>query len=238
MKYYSTLAGQLKRGILSFCEKICKGLSLPVMKFISCMLYGLLKGQSVMLSDISRVLEEPITLKKTIDRLSRNLKSFDKTDELTENYINTVKESIDKETIFCLDPGEICKEYSRKQEKLCKVWDASKKKSVNGYKTVEVTALTHKTKLPIPVYTKVYSSKEDDAEKLTEENLKALKHLDKHFGTAGIRIMDRGMDDIQIYEHCKNQRFIVRAKKTVMSYTTERYGISKIWQMNSRVKSI
>jgi hypothetical protein len=180
------------------------------------MLYGLLKGQSVMLSEIGRALDEPISLKKVIERLSRNLGNFEQNEELVENYIAEMKKSIDEETIFCLDPGEIRKEYSRKQEGLCKVWDASRKRMANGYKTVEITALTHKTKLPIPVYTKIYSTSEDDAEKPTEENLKALKQLDKHFGECGIRVMDRGMDDVKIYEHCKNQRFIVRAKKTAM----------------------
>ena len=216
MKYYTTLAGQLKRGLLSFSKKICEGLSRPGIKFISSMLYGLLKGQSIMLSDIGRTLDEPMSLKKTVERLSRNLGSFTQSEKLVNNYIEEMKKKIDEETIFCLDPGEIRKEYSRKQESLCKVWDASKKKVVNGYKTVEVTALTHKTKLPIPVYTKLYSTKEDDAESLTEENLEALRHLDKHFGRNGIKIMDRGMDNVKIYKHCREQRFIVRAKKTVM----------------------
>jgi len=125
MKYYSTLAGQLKRGLLSFCEKICVGLSRPGMKFISSMLYGLLKGQSVMLSDIARSLEESITLKKVIERLSRNLGKFNQSEELVRNYTTEMKKSIDEETIFCLDPGEISKEYSRKQEGLSKIWDAS-----------------------------------------------------------------------------------------------------------------
>jgi len=238
MNYYSTISGQLKRSILNFSSKICEGLSRPSLKFISCILYGLLKGQSVMLSDIARSLEENTSSKKVIDRLSRNLTKFEKSDELTENYISEMKKSIDEETIYCLDPGDISKEYSRKQEGIGKIWDASRKRSVNGYKTVEVTALTHKTKLPIPVYTKVYSSKEEDAEKLTEENLKALKHLDKHLGNGGIRVMDRGMDDIKIYKHCKDQKFIVRAKKTAMSFTMAKCGISKNWRIRSRVKSI
>jgi hypothetical protein len=191
-----------------------------------------------MLSDIARALEENITLKKVIERLSRNLANFEHSDELESNYIEEMKKRIDEETIFCLDPGDICKEYSRKQEGLGKVWDASKKRSVNGYKTVEVTALTHKTKLPVPVYTKVYSSREEDSEKQTEENITALKHIDKHFGDGGIRIMDRGMDDIKIYKHCKDQRFIIRAKKTEISFTMARCVISKIWRMSSRVKSI
>jgi hypothetical protein len=165
-----------------------------------------------MLSEIARALNEKITLKKVIERLSRNLTTFGKTAEITENYIKEVKRSIDEETIFSLDPGDISKEYSRKQEKLCKIWDASKKRSVNGYKLVEITALTHKTKLPVPVYTNLYSGKEEDVEKLSAENLKALANLEKHFGKIGIRVMDRGMDDVKIYEYCRETRFIVRAK--------------------------
>jgi DNA-binding transcriptional ArsR family regulator len=205
--------GQLARGIVEFSKKTSKGLSLPGKKFIINMLYGLLKGQSVLLSEIARALEEPISLKKTIERLSRNLRDFDESELVIENYLEEMKKTIDAGTIYCLDPGDISKEYSRKQEGLEKIWDASKKRMVNGYKMVEVTALTHGSKLPIPVYTKTYSSKEADADILSGENLAALRHLEKHFGTGGIRVMDRGMDDVKIYRYCKNQQFIVRAKK-------------------------
>jgi len=212
MNKYSTLAYEMKRGIINFSEKICAGLSNVKFKFVSCMLYGLLRNQSVKLSEIARGLEEGITLKKTIERLSRNLTKFDKRDELTKNYTNIVKGSVDNDTIFCLDPGEICKKYSKKQEGLCKVWDASEKKVVNGYKLVEITALTHKSKLPVPVYTKLYSSEEEDIEKQSIENVLALKELDKRFGKIGIRVGDRGMDDVKIYDYCRGSRYIIRAK--------------------------
>jgi hypothetical protein len=212
MKDYTTVGGQLKRGLGKFAKKICEGLGRVKLKFVGSMLYGLMKGQSVLISEIGRALEEGIALKKTVERLARNLKRFDGCGTITENYISIVKESIDEETIFILDPGEISKEYSRKQEKLCKVWDASKKRSVNGYKLVEIVALTHGTKLPVPVYTKVHSTKEEDVEKQSAENISALKYLDEHFGTIGIRIMDRGMDDINIYRQCMKSKYIVRAK--------------------------
>jgi hypothetical protein len=51
---------------------------------------------------------------------------------LIENYMNEIKPLIDKETIFCVDPGDIAKRCSRKQEGLSKVWDGDAKKSVNG----------------------------------------------------------------------------------------------------------
>ena len=215
MNNYTTLGWQLKRGLLNFSEKICENLSRPILKFVSSMLYGLLKSQSVMLTEIARALEEGITVKKTVERLSRNLKEFSRSSQLVENYMETIKGKVDEETIYCIDPGDLCKEYSRKQEKLGKVWDGSKKKVVNGYKLIEITALTHGSKLPIPEYTELYSA-ETEYSVETAEILESLKHLDKHFGNGGIRTMDRAMDNVKIYSHCtsKEQQFIVRAKSS------------------------
>ena len=69
---YTTLNHNLKRGILKFSEKISKNLSKPEFKFVSQMVFGILSAQSCMLSEISRHLGEKITIKKVIDRLSRN----------------------------------------------------------------------------------------------------------------------------------------------------------------------
>lgn len=215
MNHYTTLAGQLKELKLNFTENLCEGLSRPVWKFISNMLFGLLKGQSVMLTDISRSLCERIALKKTVDRLSRMMTKFTDREKgiLMYNYTNEVKPSIDNDTIFCLDPGDLAKLYSRRQEGLCKIWDASLKKSVNGYKLTEVVALTHKSKLPIPVYSELHSTEESDYDGTNGEVLKALYHLDKHFGDAGITAADRGMDDVKIYKYCgTKKRFVIRTK--------------------------
>ena len=45
-------------------------------KFLLQMIYGILAGNKLHLSEIARSLNENITLKKTIDRLSRNLSAF------------------------------------------------------------------------------------------------------------------------------------------------------------------
>ncbi|SDL08006.1 hypothetical protein SAMN04515655_1721, partial [Halanaerobium congolense] len=54
------------------------------------MIYRFLNSQSVLLSEISRSLEENILFKKTIERLSRNLKNFDDQKDLIEEYINKI----------------------------------------------------------------------------------------------------------------------------------------------------
>jgi len=67
----------MKRKVSNFSKNISKILSKPKSKFITQMIYGFLHSQSVLLSEISRGLKENILLKKTIERLSRNLENFD-----------------------------------------------------------------------------------------------------------------------------------------------------------------
>jgi hypothetical protein len=47
MNSYNTLSSNLKRGVLSFSEKISHGLPRPDFKFVSQMLYGMLASLAV-----------------------------------------------------------------------------------------------------------------------------------------------------------------------------------------------
>ena len=90
MNYYTTLNHDLKRDILQFCEKISKNLKCPEAKFVSQMCYGMLASQSCLLTEIGRNLNEEISLKKTVTRLSRNLNQFDEKEQISENYLDTI----------------------------------------------------------------------------------------------------------------------------------------------------
>jgi len=63
----------------------------PAKKFILQMLYGILESNKVHLSEIARSLEENTSLKKTTDRLSKNLSSFNGKENIMKNYIQLVK---------------------------------------------------------------------------------------------------------------------------------------------------
>ncbi|MCL2013697.1 MAG: hypothetical protein FWG69_01770 [Oscillospiraceae bacterium] len=175
MSNYNTLGHDLKRGILRFSEKISKGLSRPEFKFVSQMLYGVLCSQSCHLSKISRALDETISLKKTIDRLSRNLSGFSGGVKLFENYIKKVKSCITEKSILIVDAGDVTKPCSFKLEGLGEVRDGSTGEIGIGYHMLGVTALTPGKKAPIPVYSRVYSASENDFVSATEETLKALR---------------------------------------------------------------
>jgi hypothetical protein len=105
------------------------------------MLYGLLENQNVLLSDISRALKEDILLKKTIERLSRNLKNFSEQPKLMNNYIYNVSSLINENTIFCCDKSDIVKPASKKLESLDRVRDGSTAKIKDGYDTFEIVLL-------------------------------------------------------------------------------------------------
>ncbi len=74
---YNRLGYEIKRDLTTFSEKISKGLTIPKSKFVTQMIYGILAGNKVHLSEIARSLNETIRLKKTIWRLSRNLSAFE-----------------------------------------------------------------------------------------------------------------------------------------------------------------
>ena len=122
-------------------------------------MYGFLESNSILLSNIARALKEDILLKKTIERLSRNLLSFNETNKVTDNYIDSIEPIIDDNTIFCIDGCEITKRNSKALEDMGTVRDGSTgKTNVNGYNILEIAALTSKYKMPVSVYSKIYSN--------------------------------------------------------------------------------
>ncbi len=215
MTNYTTLAYQLKREILNFSKKICKGLTRPEFKFITDMLYGMLESNSCHLSKISRALGESIALKKTIERLSRNLSELDDAGKMFSNYIKIVQKDTNDKTIFVIDESDVSKPYSVALEALSKVRDGSTGEITKGYHLLEMTALMPKHKMPVPVYERVYTSVEDNFESQPTEVLEGLKTLTKTFGKKGIRALDRGYDSLEFYKYflTNSEKFIIRAKR-------------------------
>jgi len=136
---YTKITYQVKEKVLNFSAKISKSTSKPFQKFIFEMLYGILESNSVLLSNIARALKEKITLKKLIERLSRNLNSFSDGKLVNDNYISHIKHDINDNTVFCVDGSDITKRKSKKLEALGKVRDGSTgETNINGYNMFEI----------------------------------------------------------------------------------------------------
>ena len=216
MVNYNRLAGKLKEDLTGFSEKISKGMKYPAKKFILQMVYGILESNTVHLSEIARSLEEKTSLKKTIDRLSRNLSLFNGKENITKNYTKLVKKEInEKSSVIIIDNSDITKTYSKKMEALSDVRDGSTGEIKKGYLTIEAAVLSNGSKMPLPVYEKVFSVAEKGFLSETDENLKCLHYLSANFKKTCIRTLDRGFDAKDYYRYFlkRDEKFIIRVKK-------------------------
>ena len=113
---------------------------------------------------------------------------FDKIDEVHDQYIDEISKQIDDETVFCIDHTDIAKPNSTKLEDLGRVRDGSTGKIEDGYKILEVAALTKENKLPISVISELFSPVEDSFVSENRITLNALRYLSKKFGDKGIML--------------------------------------------------
>lgn len=217
MLNYNTLNGNLKRGILNYSQKISKGLNRPDKKFVTDMLYGTLASGSCMLSEISRSLHENIKLIKTVNRLSRNLADFEAADAETvrENYLKAIKRRYNDDSLIIVDGSDITKPASKHLEKLCEVRDGSTGEIGIGYHTIGAAVLSSENKLPFGIYSRIYSTKDEDFVSEIEEYLDCFEYISRHFSKDNVRTMDRGFDNNKYYRYFirNNEKFIIRAKK-------------------------
>ena len=213
---YNRLGYELKRDLANFSEKIFDKVKRPQKKFGFQMIYGILEGNKVSLSEIARSLKESISLKKTIDRLSRNLSTFQENDIVKNSYLSLVKQQIEEEpTVIVIDNSDLTKPASHKLEALLEVKDGSTGEIKKGYLTIEAAVLSKGKKMPLPVYEKVFSAAEQGFVSETEENLLCLTSLSTHFSKHCVRTLDRGFDANTYYRYFlkKEEKFVIRVKK-------------------------
>lgn len=207
---------EIKRDFTNFSIKIPQKLKRPQQKFVHQMVYGILAGNKLHLSETVRSLKENITLKKTIGRLSRNLNAFDGKQAVMQDYLSLVKQRVKEEyAVIVIDNSDIAKPASRKLEALSEIRDGSTGEITQGYLTVGAAVLSESGKMPLPVYGKVFSAAEEGFVSETYENLCCLGSLSENSSPKCARTLDRGFDanDYYCYFLKRGERFVIRAKK-------------------------
>ena len=215
MTNYSTLANSLKRGLLNFSKKVSNGFSKPTQKFIADMTFGIISANSCKLTDVGRMLKEPIALKKTVERLGRNLSDFSEGEKLTRDYLNTIKPYIGSDTMLLVDAGDVAKSCSPKMEAIGSVYDGSTGKYADGYWTMGAVALTDKTQHPIPVYENLYPCTKQGGLGFRAETARCIQNLRENFDSNIPRVFDKGFDSGNIITDLikHNEKFIIRANQ-------------------------
>ncbi len=221
MNNFTTNTYEMKRDILNFSKKITDRLDKPTTKFISEMLYGIEKSNSILFSEIARTLKEKIKLKNTIERLCDNCNTLsnEELNIMKENYFNiALKQLPDDEIILIEDDSDVNKEYSNKLEDLCTVRDASSKqeKYVNGYHVCEIVGLSKNEYQPISLYSKIYSTESKGFNSCPDETMKSEKYvvnkIRRNKGSKIIVVKDRGYDSFELFKSTIDNEisFVVR----------------------------
>jgi Transposase DDE domain len=209
----SKLRSRLKAQLTKFSSELCEGLSRPLEKFVSQMLFGIQASQDVKLSNIARSLKEEIPLLKTEDRLSRNLKAVELETELTPQLAKMASQRVEANTVLCLDLSDLRKEYAQKMECLAPVRDGSTGGVHRGYWLCDITGAEVNGSEIVPLYQKLYSA---EAQEFTSENAEVLAGVDlvrSHTQGRGIWAVDRGGDRKKLLEPLldRHERFVIRS---------------------------
>jgi len=211
--YSSVIATRLRAKIAAFSGELSAGLGKVSRRFVSEMLYGIQASQSVVLTRIARVLEETIALKKTHERLCRNLGDERLEQILAHNVLSISKKHIEKDTLLVLDPSDLSKKYAEKMEYLCRIHDGSEGTLADGYPLVHVIGCEVDSKDIVPLYQRLYSYTAPEFSSENDEILHAVDTVQKHVGPQrGIWVIDRGADRIKLYEPLlkRKARFLIR----------------------------
>jgi hypothetical protein len=217
----SKVRSRLKAQLTKFSSELCAGLSKPLGRFVSQMLFGIQSSQDVKLSNIGRSLQEEIPLIRTEKRLSRNLKSAELEKELTPQLVRMGSPRVQPNTVLALDLSDIRKEYAQKMENLATVRDGSTGELHQGYWLCDVTAAEVNGSEIVPLYQKLFSV---EAKEFSSENAEILAAVDlirTHTQGRGIWAIDRGGDRKKLLEPLldRGQGFVIRStgKRTVIN---------------------
>ena len=206
------VARNVRARIGRFSGDLSKGLCVRARRFVSEMVYGIQASESVVLTEVARTLEEPISIKKIEERLSRNLQRPELEGVVQDNLLRMAQGHIGKDTLLIIDPSDLSKKYAKKMEYLATVRDGSAHDLAQGYWMLHIIGAEVGSNTMVPLYHRLWSS---DAPGHISENDEILRGIDavaKHVGKRGIFVCDRGGDRINLFEPIleRQLRFLFR----------------------------
>lgn len=210
---------KLKNKISDFSVQISENIWKVEAKFSLDMIFWLISGWNILLSEIWRKLNEKIEIWQTVKRLSSNLNkfSFENLCEIKDNLLIQNKNEINSETVISLDWGDINKNWALKMENLKKIHDWSKWVFELWYclNSIVATNISKNWKPKnTPLNLNLYSTKADEFTSENHESMKSIDDVIKIIWNIWIWALDRGYDRSKnIIKELLNRNltFIVRA---------------------------
>ncbi len=212
----SQLSSRMRERLARFLGNVSEGLCRRASVFVGEMVYGILASGSVVLTRIGRQLGEPISLKQTEKRLSRNLARRELAWAISAGLLRDAAPRIGRDTLLILDPTDICKPHARKMEYLATIRDGSEKRLGKGYWMVSVVAANTGERSMIPLWSQVFSQESPDFISENTEILAALQRISRATEGRGVWVIDRGGDRGRLFEELLRDeagyRFVIRLR--------------------------
>lgn len=213
----SRTVARIKAQLSKFSGIISKDYSKAKKKLIKELLYGIQASKDVKLSNVSRSLNEGISLLKTEDRLSRNLDDADFTEGINQQICRLGSSRVLEDMVIAIDLGDIRKKYADKMEYLCGIHDGSENEVGKGYWPCKAVAADIEHKSVIPLYLEAYSQEALGFKSENDQLFKVIDTVSTYIGTKGIWAIDRGGDRGKLFNKFlikrEAQRFVVRLGK-------------------------
>ena len=114
--YFAKTAQKLREQMVRFSGELSAGLPKVARRFVAEMIFGIQARGSVRLTEVGRALGERISLKKTEERLSRQLGRRGLDRELERRLIEHAAPRIEEDTLLVLDLSDVTKKYAAAPE--------------------------------------------------------------------------------------------------------------------------
>jgi hypothetical protein len=215
------IASKIRAQILQFSGELSRGFPKVLARFVAEMIYGIQARQSVRLTEVSRALAEPIPIKKTVERLSRQLRNPRLARWLTNRLLTRAAGRVRDLTLLILDLSDVHKKYARKMEHLATVWDGSEQTKNRGYWTLNIVGAETGSAQILPLYGRLFSHTAPDFQSENIELREAIGKVSAKTQKRGIWVIDRGGDRGYLYHYLLHEglRFIIRVRsdRTVLT---------------------
>lgn len=186
--------------------------SKPISNFLNQMVFGIQSAKDIKLSNVARALDEPIALKKTEERLSRNLKAEGLDGKLNAIIAGEGASRIGRDTLIIVDPTDIRKEYAEKMPYLATIHDGSSGELATGYSGCMAVACEPRSRKMTPLHLRLWSSGAPDFVSENHQVLEVMRTIHEAAEGRGIYVYDRGGDRKTIMHKLLDQgsRMVIR----------------------------
>ncbi len=208
------IASKLREQIVEFSGELSAGLPKVLRRFTAEMVYGIQARQSLRLTEISRALGEKVSVKKNVERLSRQLGREGLWRFVTLRLLKMASRRIGEATLLILDISDLSKKYARRMEYMAKVRDGSEKEEGRGYWTLNVIGTEVGSARVVPLYGRLYSPLAPDWGSENAEIQRAIAEVSEATEGRGVWVLDRGGDRGKLFDYLldRGHHFIIRLR--------------------------